>query len=147
MSITFTPLHPLIGAECSGVDIGEPLSPQDAEKIHEGMDRYAVLVFRRGTPLTTPQHVAFASSLGEHEAPFTKILSNEGTRLDDSRLSDVSNLSPRSQLLGREDRKRLHALGNRLWHSDSSYKRIPARMSANSVSPPSGGITCATSAE
>ncbi len=130
MSISFTPLHPVFAAECGGVDISAPLSPEDVQQIHDGMDRYAVLVFRRGTPLTTQQQIAFSSSLGEHEAPFTKILSGEGTRLDDSRLSDVSNLSPRNELLRRDDRKRLHALGNRLWHSDSSYKRIPAHYSA-----------------
>ena len=28
MAISFTPLHPLIAAECSGVDIGEPLSAE-----------------------------------------------------------------------------------------------------------------------
>lgn len=143
MSITFTPLQPVFAAECRGVDIGEPLSPQAVAAIHEGMDRYAVLVFRRGAPLTTQQHIAFSSSLGEHEAPFTKIMSNDGARLDDSRLSDVSNLSPRNGLLEREDRKRLHALGNRLWHSDSSYKHIPAHYSAlmAHVIPPEGGDT------
>jgi alpha-ketoglutarate-dependent 2,4-dichlorophenoxyacetate dioxygenase len=143
MSISFTPLHPVFAAECGGVDISAPLSPDDVQQIHDGMDRYAVLVFRRSTPLTTQQQIAFSSSLGEHEAPFTKILSGEGARLDDSRLSDVSNLSPRNELLRRDDRKRLHALGNRLWHSDSSYKRIPAHYSAlmAHVIPPEGGDT------
>jgi alpha-ketoglutarate-dependent 2,4-dichlorophenoxyacetate dioxygenase len=143
MSITFTPLHPIFAAECSGIDISEPLLANDAAKIHEGMDRYAVLVFRRGQPLSTHQHIAFTNSLGDHEPPFTKILSNEGKRLDDARLSDVSNLSPHNRLLGREDRKRLHALGNRLWHSDSSYKHIPAKYSALAahVIPPDGGDT------
>jgi alpha-ketoglutarate-dependent taurine dioxygenase len=58
MGLTFTPLHPVFVAECSGVDIGEPLSPENAAAIEGGMDRYAVLVFRRGTPLTTAQQLA-----------------------------------------------------------------------------------------
>ena len=53
MSLDFSPLHPVFVAECSGVDISEPLSPEDAAAIEDAMDRYAVLVFRRGTPLTT----------------------------------------------------------------------------------------------
>ena len=143
MSITFTSLQPIFAAECSGIDIGEPLLADDAAKIHQAMDRYAVLVFRRGTPLTTQQHIAFSTSLGNLEAPFTKIMSGEGARLEDPRLSDVSNLSPHNRLLEREDRKRLHALGNRLWHSDSSYKHIPAKYSAlvAHVIPPEGGDT------
>jgi len=59
MSLTFSPLHPVFAAECSGVDIGEPLSPEGAAAIEGAMDRYAVLVFRRGTPLTTAQQIAF----------------------------------------------------------------------------------------
>ena len=60
MSLTFTPLHPIFAAECSGLDIGEPVSRENAAAIEDAMDRYAVLVFRRGTPLTT---VALATKL------------------------------------------------------------------------------------
>ena len=81
MAITFTPLQPVIAAECSGVDIGEPLGPAEAAAIDEGMDRYAVLVFPRGIPLTTEQQIAFARNFGELERPYTQIQSPEGKRL------------------------------------------------------------------
>ncbi|HJQ62462.1 MAG TPA: TauD/TfdA family dioxygenase [Burkholderiales bacterium] len=141
--LTFAPLHPVFAAECTGVDIGEPISPAIADTIHDAMDRYAVLVFRRGTPLTTEQQIRFTKSLGELEAPYTKIEPEAGARLEDSRLSDVSNLAPGDRILSREDRKRLFTMGNRLWHSDSSYKTIPARYSAlcAHVIPPVGGET------
>jgi len=143
MSLTFSPLHPVFAAECSGVDIGEPLSPGDAAAIEDAMDRHAVLVFRRGAPLTTAQQLAFTQSLGELEPPYTTIRAEEGMRLDSPRLSDVSNLGPGDRILPREDRKRLFGLGNQLWHSDSSYKKIPARYSAlcAHVVPPAGGDT------
>jgi alpha-ketoglutarate-dependent 2,4-dichlorophenoxyacetate dioxygenase len=106
------------------------------------MDRYAVLVFRRATPLTTQQQIAFTKALGELEAPYTTIYPDEGARID-RRLSDISNLGPGDRILPREDRKRLFALGNQMWHSDSSYKKIPARYSAlcAHVIPPVGGDT------
>ena len=143
MSLTFKALHPLFAAECSGVDIGEPLSPQHADEIVAGMDRHAVLVFRRDRPLTTAQQIAFTKSLGELEPYYRKIEAQEGVRLEDARLSDISNLAPGDKILAREDRKRLFTLGNRMWHSDSSYKRIPARYSAlcAHVIPPHGGDT------
>lgn len=143
LGLTFDPLHPVFVAECTGVDIGEPISPAIAEAIHEAMDRYAVLVFRRGTPLATEQQIRFTQSLGELEAPYTKIEPEEGARLEDSRLSDVSNLAPGDRILPREDRKRLFTIGNRLWHSDSSYKTIPAKYSllCAHVIPPVGGET------
>jgi alpha-ketoglutarate-dependent 2,4-dichlorophenoxyacetate dioxygenase len=143
MSITFTPLHPVIAAECHGVDIGAPITADEAEAIHKGMDQYAVLVFHRDTLLTTAQQLAFTGALGEMEKVYTKINSDQGSRLDDYRLSDISNLSPENRILERDDRKRQHQILNRLWHSDSSYKRIPARYSALSahVIPPEGGNT------
>ena len=141
--LTIAPLHPIFAAECKGVDIGEPLSSAVAEAIHEGMDRYAVLVFRRSKPLTTEQQLSFTRSLGELEGKYTKIEANEGMRLETPLLSDISNLSPSNEILPPEDRKRLFTLGNRLWHSDSSYKKIPARYSALNahVLPPKDGDT------
>jgi alpha-ketoglutarate-dependent 2,4-dichlorophenoxyacetate dioxygenase len=143
MTLTFTPLHPVFAAECGGIDIGQPIDAATAEAIHRGMDQYAVLVFRRGTPLTTAEQLAFTRALGELEAPYTQIRSGEGMRLDSERLSDISNLGPGDRILARDDRKRLFNLGNQLWHSDSSYKQIPAMYSAlcAHVIPPEGGNT------
>ncbi len=143
MSLAFSPLHPVFAAECSGVDIGEPLSPGGAAAIEDAMDRYAVVVFRRAAPLTTAQQIAFTLSLGELEPPYTTIRAEEGMRLDSPRLSDISNLGPGDRILPRDDRKRLFQLGNQLWHSDSSYKKVPARYSAlcAHVIPPAGGNT------
>src|SRR5437764_15035690 len=140
MPVTFTPLTPALAAECSGADIGNPLSPEDAAAIDAGMDQYAVLVFRRNVPLTTEQQIAFTKNFGELEPPYTQINSPEGKRLDNPALADISNLGRGGDILDRDDRKRLFGLGNQLWHSDSSYKAIPARYSllcAHAVPPAS----------
>jgi alpha-ketoglutarate-dependent 2,4-dichlorophenoxyacetate dioxygenase len=143
MTITLTPLHPVIAAECTGVDLSQPLTPEDAPAIDAGMDRYAVLVFRQGVPLTTEQQIAFTMNFGDLEAPYTQIQAAAGTRWNNPALSDISNVSPASGLLARDDRKRLSGLGNQLWHSDSSYKAIPARYSllCAHVLPAEGGDT------
>ena len=143
LGLNFAPLHPVIAAECSGVDISEPISPAVADVIHEAMDRYAVLVFHCGKPLTAEQQLRFTRSLGEIEALYTKIQPEKGVRLDNPWLSDISNLAPGDKLLEPEDRKRQFQMGNRLWHSDSSYKKIPAKYSAlcAHVIPPTGGET------
>ncbi len=143
MAVEFTPLHPVIGAECTGVDISRPLTKQDAAAIDADMDRYAVLVFRQGAPLTTEQQTAFTMNFGELEAPYTQIQAAQGTRWNNPALADISNISPSGGLLDRDDRKRLSGLGNQMWHSDSSYKAIPARYSllCAHVLPPEGGDT------
>src|SRR4051812_45817057 len=143
MAITFSPLHSTIGAECAGVEIARPLTPEETATIDEGMDRYAVLVFRRDKPLSTEQQIAFTKNFGELEPPYTQIQSPDGKRLDSPHLADISNLGPGDRILGRDDRKRLFGLGNQLWHSDSSYKVVPARYSllCAHVIPPEGGDT------
>ncbi len=143
LGLSFSPLHPVIGAECKGADISKPISQEVADLIHDGMDRYGVLVFRQGKPLTTEEQLRFTRSLGELEGLYTKIEAEEGMRLETPLLSDISNLAPGDKLLPKEDRKRLFNLGNRLWHSDSSYKKIPAKYSAlcAHVLPPAGGNT------
>jgi alpha-ketoglutarate-dependent 2,4-dichlorophenoxyacetate dioxygenase len=58
-------------------------------------------------------------------------------------MADVGNLDAENRILATNDRQRLYNLGNRLWHTDSSFKRLPAYCSmlhARSI-PPVGGQT------
>ena len=80
MTITLTPLHPVIGAECSGVDISQTLTRQEVAAIDAGMDRYAVLVFRRGAPLTTEQQMAFTLNFGDIEGGRVRSIPCQGER-------------------------------------------------------------------
>ena len=58
-------------------------------------------------------------------------------------LNDISNLDKNNEVLARDDRRRLFGLGNQLWHSDSSFKDVPAKYSLLSARkiPPTGGNT------
>ena len=128
MTLRINPIGPCIGAEVEGVDLREPLSTAHAEAIHHAMDRHAVLVFHN-QPLTNEQHMAFTTALG----PIENTARNTLRQASDLRLppdfADVSNLNGRNEPFARDDRKRLFAIGNRLWHSDSSFKAIPAKYS------------------
>jgi alpha-ketoglutarate-dependent 2,4-dichlorophenoxyacetate dioxygenase len=44
-------------------------------------------------------------------------------------IADISNLDAEGRVLARDDRRNLFNLGNQLWHTDSSFKRIPAKCS------------------
>ena len=127
MPMQFRALTTYIGAEVEGIDLRETLSPAQAEEIHTAMDRYAVLVFH-GQPLTNEQHLAFTKALGPLENTANILRKAEDYRLP-AVFADVSNLDGKSQPYGRDDRRRLFAIGNRLWHSDSSFKAVPAKYS------------------
>ena len=126
MAITIRQVGPCFAGEVDGIDLARPLSPEDAAAIHAGMDRYAVLVFH-GRPVTLEQQMAFTLALGPIEhAIATGLRDNE--RIPTT-FADVSNLDSNNRVFERDHRTRLFALGNRLWHSDSSFKPTPAKYS------------------
>jgi alpha-ketoglutarate-dependent 2,4-dichlorophenoxyacetate dioxygenase len=127
MSMQFRALGAHIGAEVEGIDLREPPSPVQIEEIHAGMDQHAVLVFH-AQPLTNEQHLAFTRALGPLENTANILRKAADYRLP-AVFADVSNLDGKNQPYGRDDRRRLFAIGNRLWHSDSSFKAVPAKYS------------------
>ena len=121
-------IHPVFAGEVSGVDLRKPLSPAEVAAIEAGMDRYAVLVFH-GQNITDDQQIAFTKSFGEIEgAPGGNITKPNELRLKTGMI-DVSNLDKEGKPFARDDRRRMFNLGNRLWHSDSSFRAIPAKYS------------------
>ena len=127
MTIAIRQLHPHFFGEVSGVDLRKPLTPQEAADIEAGMDKYAVLLFR-GQDITDEQQLAFALNFGERENPAAATSPN-GRLPAASGLNDVSNLGKDGKPLPRDHRAHLFNLGNCLWHSDSSFRPIPAKFS------------------
>lgn len=135
------PVKPQFVGEVEGIDARKPLAPQQIAAIESGIARFGVLVFR-DQALTDDQQIAFTRSFGELEHATGDIVQGEARRLR-MELNDISNLDRDGNIRARDDRARLFGLGNRLWHSDSSFKAIPARFSLLSarVLPTSGGNT------
>ena len=104
------------------------------------MDRYAVLVFRDQV-ITDEQQMAFSRNFGAIEdARGGNITRPEDRRLQ-AGMNDVSNLGRDGQPLDPGSRQRLFNLGNMLWHSDSSFRVVPAKyslLSARAVNPTGG---------
>jgi alpha-ketoglutarate-dependent 2,4-dichlorophenoxyacetate dioxygenase len=139
MPITTRQVGPCFAAEVDAVDLSKPLSRDEIDAIHAGMDRYAVLVFH-DQKITDEQQLAFTLSLGgiEHSIG-TSLRGPDEYRLPTT-FADVSNLDKDNKVFARDDRPRLFGLGNRLWHSDSSFKVTPAKYSLlRAVSIPSKG--------
>lgn len=135
--------HPAFVGEVSGVDISAPLSADQVAEIEAGMDRYGVLVFR-DQPLTDAQQCDYSRNFGELEATLIGQMSKPSDRrLGPVEMGDISNLDPAGKLRGRDDSRRMYALGNRLWHSDASFRATGAIYSLLSarVVPGAGGNT------
>ena len=126
MSLSVRQLHPLFVGEVSGVDIGRPLDTATLAELWRAIHRQAVLVFR-GQDLDDERQMDFARQFGELEIP-------RSGRADVKRrlrpeLSDISNIDEEGRVRARNDARRFDQLGNRLWHTDGSFRRIPAALS------------------
>ncbi|KAF1996992.1 Clavaminate synthase-like protein [Amniculicola lignicola CBS 123094] len=119
--LTFKPLHPTFGAECSGVDFSKPVPPQTVADIIAGLSKYGVLVFREAE-LDDARHVVFASQFGEldHSTPYMK--AGRKNRLAPyTELFDVSNLDDDGNVVATDSLRFQLGLGNGLFHVDSAF--------------------------
>jgi alpha-ketoglutarate-dependent 2,4-dichlorophenoxyacetate dioxygenase len=128
MSITITELTPGFVGEVSGIDITQPLTSAQAAELEAGMDRYAVLVYH-DQRFTDDQQKAFSRNFGPLEETAGGNVTKAADRRLDPEMADVSNLGADHKPLARDDRRRLFNLGNQLWHSDSSFRAVPAKYS------------------
>ena len=142
MSVVIRQIGPCFAGEVENIDITKPIAAEEIEAIHAGMNQHGVLVFR-DQPLDDEQQLAFTRSLGELEQAIgTSLRAHDELRLPTT-FADVSNLDKDNKPFARDDRRRLFAIGNRLWHSDSSFKVTPAKYSLlhARVIPAKGGNT------
>ena len=129
MAISIRPRQPGFAGEVSGIDITRPISREDVAAIEAGMDAYAVLIFRDQN-LTDERQIAFTLNFGELESYKTPghVRKPEDYRLGPG-IADFSNLDKHGNIMSAEDRVWFFKLGDRLWHSDSSFRPVPAKYS------------------
>jgi len=125
MAITLTPLHPTLGAELRGVDLTRPVMPEVFAEIDAAFNRHGILVFP-DQPLIDEQQLAFSRLFGPLEVNPNYAGAKMRLRPD---IADISNLDAEGRVLARDDRRNLFNIGNQLWHTDSSFKRVPAKCS------------------
>jgi len=145
MTLSIRPIDPVsrpfFGGVASGIDITQPLTRDQAAEIEKGMDEFGVMVFH-DQRLSDETQMAFSRNFGELELASHNLRESKEQRLG-AHINDISNLDANNNVLARDNRRRLFSLGTRLWHSDSSFKVVPAKYSLLSarVIPSTGGNT------
>jgi alpha-ketoglutarate-dependent 2,4-dichlorophenoxyacetate dioxygenase len=128
MPIMISEMTPGFVGEVSNLEITQPLTRAQVAELEAGMDRYAVLVYH-DQRFTDEQQKAFSLNFGPLEQTAGGNVTKDADRRLDPEMADVSNLGTDHRPLGRDDRRRLFNLGNQLWHSDSSFRAVPAKYS------------------
>jgi len=126
-------------ARVGGIDLSKPLDDGGFAQVRDAFNHYAVLVFPEQR-ISDDQQIAFSERFGPLEVSIRK---DRPRRIDNPRVSDISNVDERDRVVDPGDERAIYNAGNRLWHSDSSFKRVPAMASLLSGRevPPEGGET------
>jgi len=136
--IKFKPLHDEFGARVTGVDLSAALADEDVAAIRDAMDEYSVLCFS-DQQMTDDAHLAFTKNLGEPE-PNHVIFGATG---EVNYFGTIGNVIDAENKKGNSDPHTRYQSGNNLWHSDSSFRLVPAKFTINHAYevPDEGGVT------
>ena len=125
---SFRKLHPLFVAESSALELQRLHDPQTLTALRAGMDEYGVLVFRN-QPFNDQGQVDFAQRFDGALHTKTGAAALGKGRLETEGVTDISNVDENGEVFASNDRRRMYALGNRLWHTDASFQDPPGRYS------------------
>src|SRR5947207_4205497 len=141
MTVTVFPITPNFAAEIGDIDLSQQIERSDYRAIEDAFAKFAVLIFP-DQHLSEDQHLEFARHFGPLDVSIGVHRKDTPLRVRQE-ITDVSNLDFKNEIWGKESRRRFFQLGARMWHTDNSFKRVPARASllyARSI-PPIGGHT------
>ena len=123
MTLALRPLTPVLGAEITGVDLAKPIPEADFREIEAAFEEHSVLVFPE-QHLDDAAQIAFSERFGPLEATVGANPGGAGTAF-----AVFSNVAEDGSIIPPEDRRMVFDSGNRMWHTDSSYKPTPAKAS------------------
>ncbi|MBR0757250.1 TauD/TfdA family dioxygenase [Bradyrhizobium jicamae] len=131
------PLGLGFGAELRGVTLSDVANDDAAyTAVRAAFEEHSVLVFR-GQDVTDDIQLAFSRRFGPPEV--TKV----GSMGTGSHFVILSTFGPDGKVVAADHRQSMRAKANQLWHTDSSFKRVPALTSILSarIIPEHGGET------
>jgi alpha-ketoglutarate-dependent 2,4-dichlorophenoxyacetate dioxygenase len=137
MALEIRNLHPLYGVEILGVDVAKPIDDRVFAEIRAALDEHSLLLFR-GLDMTDDRQIAFSERFGH----LLRATSNNPT--GGTPFSRQSNLDVETgEFIPADDRRMRYQKANEQFHSDGSYRVVPALCSLLSgrVVPPEAGAT------
>jgi len=121
------PVGPGFGAELRGVTLADVANDDAAyATVRAAFEKHSVLVFR-GQEVTDDLQLAFSKRFGPPEV--TKV----GSLGTGSHFVILSTIGPDGKVVPPDHRYALRNKANQLWHTDSTFKRVPALASALSA--------------
>jgi len=117
-------IHPDFGARITGVDMTKPVDEAAMAEIRAAADEYSFLCFP-GQDMDDAKQLAFTRRLGEPE-PNHVVQGQEGRIVY---FGTIGNVLEDGTKLGNAHKRTIFQTGNNLWHSDSSFRKVPCTFS------------------
>ena len=121
MALEFSRLNPTIGAEVRGIDCAHPPSEEAQSELLDGLRRFGVLIFRE-QEIDDGQQVAFCRQFGELEV----LPEAEKRKAEHPEVMNLTSVKPDGTVYGEDEFQGVFLRGTEHWHTDSSYREIPA---------------------
>jgi alpha-ketoglutarate-dependent 2,4-dichlorophenoxyacetate dioxygenase len=116
------PLHAEFGARISGVDLSQPLGQNTFNQIDDAINRYSLVLFEN-QQMNDAAHLEFTRRFGELEEEHVSYYSKGEVTY----IGRVGNIDDDGNKVSSRQIKA--STGNEMWHSDSSFREIPAMYS------------------
>ena len=125
-----------LGVEIIGLNLKINIDKNIIGQVSDLLSQFSVVVIRDQN-ITNDQHIHFSEYFGDLE------VTKAGTSGSGSKLIILRNFDEDGNIVPATDRQRLNNLANQEWHSDSSFKKIPSKLSILSAKmiPAKGGNT------
>ena len=122
--LEFEPLHNDFGARVAGLDASKPISNRILTKVESAINEFSFLCFPDQS-MNDDRHLAFTKQLGEPEESHVA-LGESGTV---TYFGTIGNVQQDGSKLGNDHKKTKFLTGNYMWHTASSFRPVPAKLS------------------
>lgn len=142
MTLETRPLHRDFGVEILGVDLARPLSDARFAEIEAAVEHFSVVLIRDQS-IDDEIQLAFSRRFGALE--YGHLAYGNHGRIE--YVGRIGNVDADGRHLPARDKKVVFSTGNEMWHSDSSFREVPARLSisyAYEVTPQGGELEFAS---
>jgi len=119
-TISIRKLHPALGAEIRGVDMGRPMDAATFKAVHDAWMEHLVLVFP-DQRISDEQHVAFTRYFGEPEIFHQDIIKSKRMK----EIFRLANVDEDNNLMPAKHATLKQIALAQMWHTDSSYRPLP----------------------
>ena len=133
--IQYETLHPQFGASLRGIDLGKPLAADVVREINAAIDRYSFVCFPDQS-MDDDRQLALTRQLGNHEPSHTSVGKTKY-------FGAIGNVQKDGTVLRNSHKKTIFLTLKNMWHSDASFKPVPAFLSIMCAyeTPAEGGTT------